>query len=183
LSEKRNKKKSAAHPAAAPSISNSGPMDLGLLAQLVKLMADNGLSTMELSEGNKRITLKRGGESVAVPQSMTYGYAPPPAGSAAVPRPASGAAGEASAANEADSKLIPIKSPMVGTFYAAPAKGAKPYVTVGSTVDETTDVCIIEAMKNFNVHKAECRGTIAKILIQDGEPVDFGQALFLVSPG
>ncbi len=72
---------------------------------------------------------------------------------------------------------------MVGTFYAAPAKGAKPYVNVGSPVDESTDVCIIEAMKNFNVHKAECRGTIAKIMVQDGEPVDFGQTLFLVNPG
>ena len=63
-----------------------------------------------------------------------------------------------------------------------PHPGAKPFVTVGTNVDEETDVCIIEAMKVFNNIKAECRGTIAKILVQDGQPVEFGQPLFLVKP-
>src|SRR5207248_4988293 len=78
--------------------------------------------------------------------------------------------------------LIPIKSPMVGTFYSSPSPEAKPFVTVGSTVDEETDVCIIEAMKVFNNIKAECHGTITKIMIENGATVEFGQVLFLVKP-
>lgn len=185
MSEKRNQKKNGGREkSAAHSISSAGPMDLNLLEKLVKLMADNGLSTVELTDGDQRITLKRGAETVAVPASMPFAY--PSAASApsapAAAKPAAASSGDASAASDADAKLVPIKSPMVGTFYAAPAKGAKPYVSVGSRVEETTDVCIIEAMKNFNVHKAECRGTIEKILVQDGEPVEFNQTLFLVRP-
>jgi acetyl-CoA carboxylase biotin carboxyl carrier protein len=71
---------------------------------------------------------------------------------------------------------------MVGTFYAAPKQGEKPYVSVGSAVNEETDVCIIEAMKVFNVIKAEVNGTIAKVLIQDGQPVEHGTVMFLVKP-
>jgi acetyl-CoA carboxylase biotin carboxyl carrier protein len=71
---------------------------------------------------------------------------------------------------------------MVGTFYSAPSPDAKPFISVGSTVDEETDVCVIEAMKVFNNIKAECRGTIAKILVTNGQTVEFGQPLFLVKP-
>ena len=81
-----------------------------------------------------------------------------------------------------ESSLITIKAQMVGTFYVAPKPGAKPFVTVGSDVDEETDAYIIEAMKNITVFKAECRGTIMKILAQDGQPVQFDQPLFLVKP-
>src|SRR5205814_3827451 len=87
----------------------------------------------------------------------------------------------ATAASE-EANLIPIKSPMVGTFYAAPSPDAKPFVSVGSAVDEETDVCVIEAMKVFNNIKAEVRGTIAKVLVQSGQAVEFGQTLFLVKP-
>ena len=82
----------------------------------------------------------------------------------------------------ADAGLIAIKSPMVGTFYAAATPDAKPFVSVGSRVDEETDVCIIEAMKVFNNIKAETRGTIAKVLVTNGQTVEFGQPLFLVKP-
>jgi acetyl-CoA carboxylase biotin carboxyl carrier protein len=71
---------------------------------------------------------------------------------------------------------------MVGTFYASPSPDAKPFVSVGATVDEDTDVCVIEAMKVFNNIKAETRGTIAKVLVTNGQPVEFGQTLFLVKP-
>jgi acetyl-CoA carboxylase biotin carboxyl carrier protein len=71
---------------------------------------------------------------------------------------------------------------MVGTFYAAPKPGEKPFVSVGASINEDTDVCIIEAMKTFNNIKAECRGTIVRILVQDGHPVEFGTVLFLVKP-
>ena len=75
-----------------------------------------------------------------------------------------------------------VKSPMVGTFYSSPTPEAKAFVSVGSAVDEDSDVCIIEAMKVFNNIKAECRGTIAKVLVENGATVEFGQTLFLVKP-
>jgi acetyl-CoA carboxylase biotin carboxyl carrier protein len=83
---------------------------------------------------------------------------------------------------DADAGLIPIKSPMVGTFYSASGPDTKPFVAVGSTVDEETDVCIIEAMKVFNNIKAETKGTIARISVTNGQTVEFGQVLFLVKP-
>jgi acetyl-CoA carboxylase biotin carboxyl carrier protein len=83
---------------------------------------------------------------------------------------------------DTEAGLVPIKSPMVGTFYSASTPDAKAFVSVGSQVDEDTDVCIIEAMKVFNNIKAEMRGTISKILVTNGETVEFGQPLFLVKP-
>jgi acetyl-CoA carboxylase biotin carboxyl carrier protein len=154
-------------------------MDVSLLERMVKLMAVNDLNTIDVRDGQQRVILKRGAVQPLMP---SVSYAPPAAATpAAAPAGAgaSAAGGEASGADEM-AGLIPIKSPMVGTFYQAPAKGAKPFVTVGSVVDEDTDVCIVEAMKVFNNIKAETRGTIAKILVQDSQPVEFGQTLFLV---
>jgi acetyl-CoA carboxylase biotin carboxyl carrier protein len=170
LSEKRKPNKTNPRAASGPN----SPMDLGLLEQIITLMNSGGLSTVELIEGDRRITLKRGHESAGVAQAPMIAYAPPgvPAGPSA----------KGAAPADDTGNLTQIKSPMVGTFYAAPAKGAKPYITVGARVDEDTDVCIIEAMKTFNVHKAETRGTIVKILVQDAQPVEFNQPLFLVKP-
>ena len=155
-------------------------MDVALIERLMKLMVEHGLSGVELAEGDRRIHLRRGAETVSVTAAPMPAFAAPPIAPPATSAPASGGNGNAA---EADTEnLLPIRSPMVGTFYAAPAKGAKPYVNVGSRVDEETDVCIIEAMKTFNVHKAEVRGTIVKILVQDAQPVDFHQTLFLVRP-
>ena len=157
-------------------------MDLNLLEQMIKLMSANDLNTVDVRDGDKRVILRRGAQ-MSMPMAMPS-YAPAPVPSTpAVPAAASSSASSSAGSPPAeDANLIPIKSPMVGTFYAAPAKGAKPFVTVGSTVDEETDVCIVEAMKVFNNIKAECRGTIARILIQDSQPVEFGQVLFLVKP-
>jgi len=97
--------------------------------------------------------------------------------------PAAGAGAGAPAAPADDSAgLVAIKSPMVGTFYAAPSPDAKPFVQVGSNVDDETDVCVIEAMKVFNNIKAETRGTIAKVMVANGQTVEFGTVLFLVKP-
>jgi acetyl-CoA carboxylase biotin carboxyl carrier protein len=152
-------------------------MDLTLLERLVKLMSANDLNTVELCDGDRRITLKRGGEAAPV-------YAAPPAMPTA-PATAAGAGSAAPASSPAsdEADLVPIKSPMVGTFYAAASPDAKPFVTVGTTVDEETDVCVIEAVKVFNNIKAECRGKIQKILVTNGQTVEFGQTLFLVKAG
>ena len=78
--------------------------------------------------------------------------------------------------------LVSISAPIVGTFYRAPAPDAEPYVKVGDHIEEDTVVCIIEAMKLFNEIKAEIRGTIKQILVENGQPVEYGQTLFLVEP-
>jgi acetyl-CoA carboxylase biotin carboxyl carrier protein len=154
----------------------SGPMDVDLLEQLVKLMAVNDLNTVDVRDGEKRIILKRGATgTVAVPVASTAVAHTVPV--AATPLPAA----TPSQANP-DADLKPIKSPMVGTYYSKPSPDSKPFVTVGSTVNEESDVCIIEAMKTFNNIKAGVRGTIARILVQDGEVVQYDTVLFLVKP-
>ena len=170
--KKRTKKKPSS--TARPAISGS-PMDVSLLERLVKLMAANDLNTIELREGDQRVTLKRG--TAGTSYTTAAAPAPPPAVAPAAP-PASGAPVVVSE----DAGLLKITSPMPGTFYKAPKQGEKAFVKVGSDVDEQTDVCIIEAMKVFNNLQAGVRGTIAKVCIEDGQPVEFGTVLFLVKP-
>lgn len=153
-------------------------MNVSLLQQIVELMAANDLSTVDVRDGDKRIILKRGGEPVMV-SMPAHTHAPQAAPNA--PAPAAGSSGAPAApAADAEANLKAIKSPMVGTFYSRPSPDAKPFVSVGSTVDEDTDCCVIEAMKVFNNIKAEVRGTISKVMVTDGQTVEFGQTLFLV---
>ena len=157
----------------------SSPMSVDLLERITRLMKDNDLSTVDVRDGDKRVILKRG--TMIEPGAVTA-FAPSysPANSYAA-TPASAPAAQTAAMDES-AGMQAIKSPMVGTFYSAASPDAKPFVSVGSTVDEETDVCIIEAMKVFNNIKAETRGTIAKVLVENGETVEFGQTLFLVKP-
>jgi acetyl-CoA carboxylase biotin carboxyl carrier protein len=174
LSENKSNSKASKSKTAgsAPSQPAGGPMDVSVLEKLVKLMRANDLTTLEVADGERRILLKRGGEPAAyLPAAApAKSVASAPASSAVVVEP------------EPDAALTQIRSIMVGTFYAAANPDSQPFVQVGSTVDEETDVCVIEAMKVFNTIKAECRGTIAKILVTNGQSVEFGQALFLVKP-
>jgi acetyl-CoA carboxylase biotin carboxyl carrier protein len=174
MSEKKSAKKPSKDLPAAPS---RGPMDVGLLKQLVELMSANDLNTVDLRDGQKRVVLKRGaavsaGPTMYVPSGAMPAPTPGPTGGGAKPQPPA----------DANAGLIPIKSPMVGTFYAKATPDSKPFVSVGTSVDEETDVCVIEAMKVFNNIKAEVRGTIAKVLVADGQTVEFGTELFLVKP-
>jgi acetyl-CoA carboxylase biotin carboxyl carrier protein len=186
LSEKRNPKKgnkgkaAAAGKAASPA---NSPIDVGLLAQIVELMSANDLNTVDVRNGDRRVILKRGAVTGPV-QVIQAPVAPVPAVNPGAVAAASAVAPTAPAApaTEDESTFLRVKSPMVGTFYAAPKPGEKPFVSVGSVVAEDTDVCIVEAMKTFNNIKAECRGTIARVLAQDGQPVEFGTTLFLVKP-
>lgn len=165
--------------AERPPVSVPGsPMDVKLLEQIVRLMTANDLSTVDVRDGEKRVILKRGAEplAAALPLAMS------PAGHRAAAADAASGAPAAATGNGEEAGLNPIRSPMVGTFYSAASPDAKPFVSVGSTVDEETDVCVIEAMKVFNNIKAECRGTIAKVLVANGQTVEFGQTLFLVRP-
>lgn len=155
-------------------------MDIDLLQQLTRMMTDADLNTIELRDGEKRILLRRGADVVAAAPAPVYAAPAAPAPAPAAPAPAKAAAPAAPVDDTAG--LVPIKSPMVGTFYSAASPDAKPFVSVGTVVDDETDVCIIEAMKVFNNIKAETRGTIAKVLVTNGQTVEFGQALFFVKP-
>ena len=154
-------------------------MDVNLLEKLVSLMSEHDLSNLELEDGDQRISLSRGGQLVAAPAPMAAPAAPQapaaPSAPAAESKPAASTGGDTSGLKE-------IPSPMVGTFYAAPNPDAKPFVSVGSKVSADTDVCVIEAMKVFNTIQAETGGTIEKILVENGQAVEYGQALFLVKP-
>jgi acetyl-CoA carboxylase biotin carboxyl carrier protein len=152
----------------------AGPMNVDFLQQLINLMASNDLNTVELRDSDRRIILKRGAMQVAsaVPAMQTAAPSTPSSHSPIAPPPVA----------DQDANLVPIKSPMVGTFYSSSSPDAKAFVSVGSVVDEETDVCIIEAMKVFKNIKAETRGTIAKIQVTNGQSVEFGTVLFLVKP-
>ena len=154
-------------------------MNVGFLQQLVDLMASNDLNTVDLRESGKRIILKRG-----VTQAMNATAAPAAHPPAALPSGSASVSSSPPAAGaDEDSGLVSIKSPMVGTFYAAASPDARAFVSVGSqVVKDETDVCIIEAMKVFNNIKAEVTGTITKILVTNGQTVEFGTVLFLVRP-
>jgi acetyl-CoA carboxylase biotin carboxyl carrier protein len=169
---KKSEKKAAKN--SDNSAARESPMDVGLLERLVKLMAAHDLNTIEVRDGDKRVTLKRGAAVSDAPPTMIMPAAHAPTPAAALHAP--------TAAGSEEQTLHAIKSPMVGTFYAAPSPDAKLFVSVGAQVDEETDVCVIEAMKVFNNIKAECRGAIAKILVTNGQTVEFGQTLFLVKP-
>jgi acetyl-CoA carboxylase biotin carboxyl carrier protein len=146
------------------------PMDIEHLKNLIGLMIENDLSRMELREGDSHILLRRGQPIMASTPVMHA------AG------PSSSSPPAASPATVADAHETLIRSPMVGTFYQAPDPESPPFVNVGSIVDAGTVVCLIEAMKVFNELKAEVSGRIAKVLVKNGEAVEFDQPLFAVMP-
>lgn len=141
-------------------------MEIKKLKEFIKFMNDNNLCELEIEEGGKRIRLKKNFSD----QPVVISSAPSPVSS---PAPES----------QKDKKnILEIKSPMVGTFYAAPSPGAKPYVTIGDFIKPGKVVCIIEAMKLMNEIKAEISGKIVQILVENGETIEFGQTLFTIEP-
>jgi acetyl-CoA carboxylase biotin carboxyl carrier protein len=144
-------------------------VDLKEIKALIDLMQKNGLTAFEMEKDGFRISLAK--EAGYAP-AMAYA-APPAAPAAAVPAPA---AAPSEAAPAASGKEIP--SPMVGTFYSSPSPESPAFVKVGQKVTPDTVVCIIEAMKVMNEIKAEVSGTITEVAAENGQPVQFGQALF-----
>jgi acetyl-CoA carboxylase biotin carboxyl carrier protein len=151
------------------------PMDIKHIKNLVSLMVENDLSRIEIEEGETRILLKRGQTPV-----ITSVQAAPPAPAAATPTQAPAAAPAAPPPTESNEPLI--RSPMVGTFYAAPDPDTPPFVNVGDVVQPDTVVCLVEAMKVFNEIKAEMAGRISRILVNNAEAVEYDQPLFAVEP-
>ena len=155
-------------------------LDIDRIRELVDMMVANDLVEISLRDGDVEVNLRRptapAGE--VAPVVTTRAASPNPTGEAgAVVLPA-----EAPAADEPEADQVEIRSPMVGTFYAAPDPDSPPFVQLGSTVNPSTVVCIVEAMKVFNEIKAELSGTIQKILVKNEEPIEYGQPLFLVHP-
>lgn len=151
--------------------------DVKRIRRLVELMKEHDLSEIDLREGAMRIRLRRGPDDVETIVQPRAAAAPAPAASAS--RPAS----SESAAAPSDEKLAVIKSPMVGTFYISPNPESPAFVKVGDHVGPESTVCIIEAMKVFNEIPAEVAGKIVARLVENGEPVEFGQPLFKVDVG
>lgn len=159
-------------------------MDIKNIKKIIELMKENDLSEFELSEEGFRITIRRPYDTAAPQVIMSQPTAAMPVPTAAAPAPqAAAAAGAPAPAEEAaGSNLLEITSPMVGTFYRSPSPEQDSYVSPGSEVDEEDVVCIIEAMKVMNEIKAEVKGVVRKVLVDNATPVEFGQPLFLVEP-
>ena len=143
-------------------------MDLKEIKELIALMRRNDLSEFEMETEGFRIKLKKGGDTVYTHAPMAY----------APQAPAAAPASPAAATAPPEAEVRNITSPMVGTFYSSASPEASPYVEVGTEVNEETVVCILEAMKVMNEIKAETRGVIAEILVENGKPVQYGQPLF-----
>jgi acetyl-CoA carboxylase biotin carboxyl carrier protein len=149
-------------------------MDIRKVKKLIELLDDSGIAEIEITEGEDSVRISR--YAAGAPAMAAPAVAPaPPAAAASAPDPAQPAPAEA---KEEDG--FEVTAPMVGTFYAASSPGAAPYVQVGDRVSEGDTLCIIEAMKMMNQIEADVAGVIKSIRIQNGEPVEFGQVLFVI---
>jgi acetyl-CoA carboxylase biotin carboxyl carrier protein len=150
--------------------------DVKKVRKFIELMNEHDLTEIDLKQGEQRIRLRRGPELVTMASTPAAPSAGASSTGAASGPPSSGAA----ATDDANATFI--RSPMIGTFYAAANPDAPPFVKVGDRVGPDTTVCIVEAMKVFNEIPAECSGRIVAVLAQSGDPVEFNQPLFRVDP-
>ena len=152
-------------------------MDIRKIKKLIELLDESGVAEIEIHEGEESVRISRHSSSAApVPVAAPVMAAPAPA---AVPEAAASSAPAEAAESEIPSGHV-VNSPMVGTFYRAPSPGAKPFVDVGQSVSEGDTLCIIEAMKMLNQIEADKSGTIKAILVDNAQPVEFGQPLFVI---
>ena len=151
-------------------------MDLRKLKTLIDLVSESGVAELEITEGDDRVKIvNRVGAAPVAAVIAT------PVVASAAPAAAPAVAAEPAAAPVAAEDTRTINSPMVGTFYRAPSPGAKPFADVGQKVKAGDTVCIIEAMKLLNEIETEYDGVIKEILVENGQPVEFGQPLFVIA--
>ena len=151
-------------------------MDLRKLKTLIDLVQQSGIAELEITEGEEKVRISRGGmPQHAAPQAPVYVTAPP-----LQPQPEAAAA-PAEKAAPAEPEGHVVKSPMVGTFYRSSAPGAKAFVELGQAVKTGETVCIIEAMKLLNEIEADADGVIKEILVENGQPVEYGQPLMIIA--
>jgi acetyl-CoA carboxylase biotin carboxyl carrier protein len=149
-------------------------MDLRKLKTLIELVESSGIAELEISEGEERVRITRTGMQAAAMQQV-YAAPPPVAAAPAAAAPAAPAAAQPPAVEG-----HVIKSPMVGSFYRSASPGAKPFVDVGQSVNAGDTLCIIEAMKLLNEIETDKAGVVKAILVENGQPVEFGQPLFII---
>ena len=152
-------------------------MDLKDIKAIIDLMKKNSVSEFELEKQDFKIRLKRGGNGTVA--STTYEETP---GGLNYIQPIPGAAALLAPPPASTTAELEIKSPMIGTFYRSPSPEAAAYIEVGAEVSPETVVCIIEAMKVMNEIKAEARGIITQVMVENAKPIEFGQPLFKLRP-
>jgi acetyl-CoA carboxylase biotin carboxyl carrier protein len=151
-------------------------MDLRKLKTLIELVETSGIAELEIQEGEERVRITRAGVSAVAAPTVMLQAAPAPA--VAVPAPAPAAPSEPAAPPQPEGHVV--KSPMVGTFYRSASPGAKPFVEIGDAIQQGDTLCIVEAMKLMNEIESDAAGTIKAILVENGQPVEFGQPLFVI---
>ena len=157
-------------------------MDLRKVKTLIDLVQQSGIAELEITEGEEKVRISRGVAPGQPAQPVTHVVAAPLAPAGVAPGPA--VAGAPAAPGAAEAAAAPeghvIRSPMVGTFYRASGPGAKPFVEVGQAVKAGDTLCIIEAMKLLNEIEADQDGTVKAILVENGQPVEYGEPLFIL---
>jgi acetyl-CoA carboxylase biotin carboxyl carrier protein len=154
-------------------------MKVDKIKELIRLLEESGIEEIEVSSWGQRIRVSKSGNS-CYPQSG--GFVPAVKENEQIVSAPASAEARADSTEDADGNLLEIKSPMVGTFYRAPSPGSDPFVETDSRIEVGQTVCIVEAMKLMNEIQSEVSGRIARILIENAQPVEYGQTLFLVEP-
>jgi acetyl-CoA carboxylase biotin carboxyl carrier protein len=151
-------------------------MDIRKVKKLIELLESSGIAEIEIAEGEESVRISRYPQGGVAMPTVMHAMAPPAAAVAQAPtaEPAGEAAGPAPPPGHE------VTAPMVGTYYSAPSPGAKPFVDVGSTVEVGETLCIIEAMKMMNQIEADVAGKIVRVMAENGDPVEFGQPLFII---
>lgn len=150
-------------------------MDIRKVKKLIELLDESGVAEIEIKEGEESVRISRYSQNAPVAAPVQYMNA-----AAASPAPAAAAPATESSAEDNIPSGHAVKSPMVGTYYGAPSPGAKDFVNVGDSVSEGETICIIEAMKILNQIEADKSGTVKAILVENGQPVEFGQPLIII---
>ncbi len=151
-------------------------MDIRKVKKLIELLEESNIDELEIHEGEESVRISRHAKQAAVyPPAAQVAVSAPPAPAAAAPAPSAEPVAASSGSGHA------IRSPMVGTFYRSPSPGAKSFVEVGQTVAVGDVVCIVEAMKMMNQIEADKAGVVEAILVEDGDPIEFDQALIAIS--
>ena len=151
-------------------------MDLRKLKKLIDLVEESGIAELEITEGEEKVRIVKNRPTLAISE----GAAPPPP-PAPVARPPQAATEPRPELADSAKEGHSLKSPMVGTFYRTPSPDAKPFVEVGQSVKEGQIICIIEAMKLMNEIECDKSGAVTAILVENGQPVEYGQPLFIIS--
>jgi acetyl-CoA carboxylase biotin carboxyl carrier protein len=149
-------------------------MDLRKLKKLIDLVQESGIAELEITEGEEKVKIVKGGVVAMAP-------APVPAVAAPIEARPAAAAAPAAPEGEAGQEGHVVKAPMVGTFYRSPSPDAKAFVEVGQAIKEGDTICIIEAMKLMNEIEADASGSVKAILVENGQPVEYGQPLFILA--